>query len=133
MTINEFFSNQAPERQDLLTKIHEIILKEDKSVEANVGMMMGKVMILYNSLGSFKYGLSSVKKHISLHAMPIYYKPELHAKFKSLLSNANFQKGCVNFQDENEMPLPILTMLLLDCSKVDVLAFREEYLKSKSK
>lgn len=37
MTIEEFISNQILERQELLSKIHKIILEEDKSVEANIG------------------------------------------------------------------------------------------------
>lgn len=133
MTIEEFISNQILERQELLSKIHKIILEEDKSVEANIGMMMGREMILYNSPDSFKYGLSSVKKHISLHAMPIYCSTEIHSKYKNILQNANFQKGCVNFLDENELPLSILTSLMAECSKVDLQAIREEYLKSKKK
>ena len=133
MTIAEFISNQSPERQDLLSKIHSIIIQEDKSVEPKIGTMMGKEMILYNTPGMFKYGLSSVKNYISLHAMPIYASTAIHIKYKSLLYKAIFQKGCINFRDENEMPLEILRMLLADCSKVDLLAIREEYYKSRKK
>ena len=133
MTITEFINTQTPERHDLLNKIHEIILQEDTSVAAKVGMMMGKEMILYNSPGSFKYALSSVKKHISIHAMPLYCSTEIHSKYKNLLPKANFQKGCVNFKDETELPLSILTSLMAECSKVDLQAIREEYLKSKKK
>lgn len=133
MTIDEFISNQSVERQDLLSKIHTIITEEDKSVEPKIGTMMGKEMILYNTTGIFKYGLSSVKNYISLHAMPIYASPTLHSKYKNLLSRANFQKGCVNFRDETEMPIEILRMLIADCSKVDLIAIREEYLKSRKK
>lgn len=133
MTILEFISNQSPERQDFLSKIHAIIIQEDKSVEPKIGTMMGKEMILYNAQGIFKYGLSSVKNYISLHAMPIYASTALHAKYKNLLHKANFQKGCINFRDEKEMPLEILSMLIADCSKVDLLAIREEYIKSRKK
>lgn len=133
MTITEFINTQTPERHDVLNKIHEIILQEDTSVAAKVGMMMGKEMILYNSPGSFKYALSSVKKHISIHAMPLYCSTEIHSKYKNLLPKANFQKGCVNFNDETELPLSILTSLMAECSKVDLQAIREEYLKSKKK
>lgn len=133
MTVTEFINNQIPERQDLLSKIHEIILQEDKNVEAKVGMMMGKEMILYHCPASFKYGLASVKKHISLHAMPIYCSTEIHLKYKNLLPKATFQKGCVNFINENEFPLSILTSLMSECSKVNLQAIREEYLKSKKK
>ena len=133
MTIVEFISNQSLERQDILSKIHSIIIQEDKSVEPKIGTMMGKEMILYNTPGIFKYGLSSVKNYISLHAMPIYASNTIHAKYKSLLHKANFQKGCINFRDEKEMPLEILRMLIADCSKIDLLAIREEYLKSRKK
>jgi hypothetical protein len=133
MTIAEFISNQSVERQDLLSNIHTIILQEDKSVEPKTGMMMGKEMILYNTPGIFKYGLSSVKNHISLHAMPIYASATLHSKYKSLLPKTTFQKGCINFRDEKEMPLDILRMLIADCSKVDLAAIRDEYLKSRKK
>lgn len=133
MTITEFINTQIPERHDLLSTIHTIILQEDKSVAAKVGMMMGKEMILYNSPGSFKYALSSVKKHISIHAMPLYCSTEIHSKYKNLLPKANFQKGCVNFNNETELPLSILTSLIAECSKVDLQAIREQYLKSKKK
>lgn len=65
--------------------------------------------------------------------MPIYCSTEIHSKYKNILTKANFQKGCVNFLDENELPLSILTSLLAECSKVDLQAIREEYLKSKKK
>ena len=133
MTIAEFISNQSQERQNFLAKIHAIISEEDKSVDAKIGTMMRTEMILYNAPGTFKYGLSSTKKYISLHAMPIYISPTIHSKYKSLLDKANFQKGCVNFHDETEMPLEILRMLMADCSKIDVLAMREEQLKSRKK
>ena len=108
-------------------------MQEDKSVKPEIGTMMGKEMILYHAPGTFKYGLSSVKKHISLHAMPLYASSELHSRYKTLLPQANFQKGCINFRDEKEMPLEIVTSLIADCSKVDLLAIREEQLKSRKK
>lgn len=92
MTVTEFISTQIPERQDLISKIHEIILQEDKSVEAKVGMMMGKEMILYHCPASFKYGLASVKKHISLHAMPIYCSTEINQNIKIFCQKRHFKK-----------------------------------------
>jgi hypothetical protein len=133
MTIIEYITKQSPERKEILSNIHAIIIQEDKSVEPKIGTMMGKEMILYNAPGTFKYGLSSVKNYISLHAMPIYASPAIHAKYKSLLPKANFQKGCINFRDEKEMPLEILRLLIADCSKIDLSAIREEYLKSRKK
>lgn len=124
---------QEMERQNILSIIHFAILDADKTVTAQVGKMMGKEMILYNAPGTFKYGLSSVKNHMSLHLMPIYCVPTLHSKYKALLPIASFQKGCINFMTEKEIPLEILKSLLEDCSKIDLFKIREEYLNSKKK
>jgi hypothetical protein len=130
MTITEFISNQIPERQELLTKIHEIIIEDDITVKAEIEPMMGKEMIIYKC-NTFKYGLASVKNYMSLHVLPMYGSETLYSKYKALLPNANFQKGCINFKNEEEMPLKIVRQLIRDCSKIDLLKIREEYIKSK--
>ena len=80
-----------------------------------------------------KYGLSSVKAYISLHLLPIYGSPALHAKYKTLLPKASFQKGCINFQSAEEMPPGILKKLITECSQIDLVKIREEYLAAKKK
>jgi hypothetical protein len=132
MTIQEFISKQPAERQQLLNKLHKIIMENDKSVKATIQSMMGKEMIIYNAPGTFKYGLSSAKNYMSLHALPIYSSSTLHAKYKSILKEANFQKGCINFTGEEEMPPEIVKDLITDCSKIDLLAIRESYSKNKA-
>ena len=94
---------------------------------------MGKDMIVYNASGIFKYGLSSEKNYISLHVMPIYGSKSLYARFKNLLGSANFQKGCINFINETQMPVNIVEQLILECSKIDLLKIKEQYLSSKKK
>jgi len=132
MSISDFIAKQLPERQELLTQIHEAIIKEDKTVKADIEPMMGKEMIVYKASGFFKYGLSGMKNYMSLHVMPIYASTALYSKYKDLLSKANFQKGCINFKSKEEIPLKIVKQLISDCSKIDLLAIKEEYLKSKS-
>jgi hypothetical protein len=129
MTPKEFISNQPPERQQLLTGIHETIIASDKTVKPVVEPMMGKEMIIYNAPGIFKYGLSSVKKYMSLHVLPIYGSPTLYSKYKALLPAANFQKGCINFNNEKDLPLKIVKQLIRDCSTIDLLKIREEQLR----
>ena len=131
MTIAAFISAQLPERQKLLTAIHEIIVKNDHSVKAEVAPMMGKEMILYNAPGTFKYGLASTNKYMSLHALPIYVLPVLHARYAALLPKASLQKGCINFKDESGVPLDILKEFIKDCSAVDLVKIREDQMKSK--
>jgi hypothetical protein len=131
MTAMEFISHQLLERQALLKSIHEVILHEDKSVVDTVAPMMGKEMIIYNDRGSFKYGLASAKNYLSLHVLPIYGSEKLHTKYKTLLGKANFQKGCINFKNATEMPLDVVKELIADCSKIDLVAIREAYLKAR--
>ncbi|MEP6676158.1 MAG: DUF1801 domain-containing protein [Ferruginibacter sp.] len=133
MSISDFIAGQAAERQSLLKKIHEIIIQEDKTVSASIEPMMRNEMIVYKANAVFKYGLSGVKNYMSLHLMPIYSSPVLYEKYKGLLNKANFQKGCINFKNEEEMPLKIVKQLMQDCSAIDLRAMREAYLQSKSK
>lgn len=132
LSIPEFIAEQNPERQKLLKQIHDIIVKADKSVTAEIEPMMGKEMIVYKA-GTFKYGLASAKEYMSLHLLPIYVSPDLHASYKALLKDASFQKGCINFKTGEEMPLKIVKALMADCAKIDLKAIRENQLKSRSK
>jgi hypothetical protein len=131
MEIEVYINKQPADRQKILSNIHKAIIENDKSVIAKVELMMGKEMIIYKGKGVMKYGLASVKKYMSLHLMPIYGSITLHSKYKTLLPLANFQKGCINFNNENEMPIEIVRELIIDCSSFDLAKMREEYLKSK--
>ena len=131
MPISKFISKQPPERQKILREIHEIIVQADKTVKPEIELMMGKEMIVYKASGIFKYGLSSVKNYMSLHAMPIYGSPVLYSRYKNILKKAKFQKGCINFINEEDMPLDIVNQLITDSSKIDLLKIKEDYIKSR--
>jgi hypothetical protein len=131
MEVKDYILKQPTARQNVLAKIHAIILEADKTVKAEVEPMMGKEMIVYKGRGSMKYALASVKNYMSLHVLPIYGSNTLHSKYEALLPNASFQKGCINFVNEDDMPLDIIKQLMIDCSSIDLLKIREEYLKSK--
>ena len=133
MTIEDHIKQQPPERQVIMRSIHQIILKNDPNVEATIGSMMGKEMIIYNQRGFFKYALASVKDHLSLHVMTIYSVSPLHAKYQQLLPDARFQKGCINFKTAAEMPLEVIEQLFAESSAIDLLAIREAHLASKKK
>ena len=133
MEIKDYISKQPLARQNILTRIHQTILEADKSVKAEVETMMGKEMIVYKGKGLMKYGLSSVKNYMSLHVMPIYGSNTLYSKYKTLLNKANFQKGCINFDHEDKMPLDIVKQLIVDCSTIDLIKIKEDYLKQKNK
>jgi hypothetical protein len=122
MTIPEYILKQDAGRQDILFSINSIILERDKTVTADVGNMMGKEMILYKQNGYFKYGLASVKHHMSMHIMPIYGVSSLHKKYQELLTQAEFQKGCINFKKDTDVPADVINQLFADCAKINIAA-----------
>ncbi|MFT3933116.1 MAG: DUF1801 domain-containing protein [Chitinophagaceae bacterium] len=126
-----YIAEQPAERQQLLTAIHDIIIKNDKTIIPVVEEMMSKEMILYKASGMMKYGLAGVKKYMSLHVLPMYMSPAIYDKYKALLPKAAFQKGCINFSSAEEMPLPVIKQLIGDCSKIDLLKIRNEQLAAR--
>jgi hypothetical protein len=132
MTIREYISNAPVERQELLTALHEAIITNDLSVKPVIKPMMGKDMILYEDHGYMKYGLADTKKYMSLHCLPIYMNAGLHAKYSVLLPAAQFQKGCINFTNAEEMPLIPVTALITDCALINIAEMLENR-KKKSK
>jgi hypothetical protein len=133
LDIKDYILKQPLVRQNILTRIHLAIVEKDKSVTSQVETMMGKEMIVYKGNGLMKYGLSSVKNYMSLHVMPIYGSTKLHSKYKALLNKANFQKGCINFDNEDQMPMDIVRQLIVDCSPLDLAKIKEDYLKQNNK
>lgn len=125
MSILDFVQKLEPTRQQAIIEMHQVITSADSTIEPSIGPMMGKEMILYKAAGVFKYGLASVKNYMSLHVMPMYANPKLHAKYAKLLSKAQFQKGCINFKEAGDMPLDIVKQLIEDCSAIDLRAIME--------
>jgi hypothetical protein len=130
MTIQEYISNAPVERQGLLTMLHEAIITNDPSIKPVLKAMMGKDMILYQDHGYMKYGLANTKNHMSLHCLPIYMNPSLHAKYSALLPTAQFQKGCINFTSSEKMPLVPVVALIVDCALVNIVAMLENRKKN---
>jgi hypothetical protein len=120
MTADEFISKEESTRKEILSAIHNIIIGEDMKVIPEVSGMMGKEMLVYKCKGMMKYALASGKSHMSLHVLPMYGSIEIHAKYKKLFAKAKFQKGCINFNSADEMPLEIVSQLMKDCAKVDL-------------
>ena len=120
MEISEFISSIPPERRESFTTIHNAILANDPTVIPVVKPMMGKEMILYEERCYMKYGLASTKSNLSLHCMPMYMNKAIHAKYEVLAPFAKFQKGCINFTGETELPFPVLVSLIAECSSVNI-------------
>jgi hypothetical protein len=122
---------QPVDRRDSLLLLHKIIVDNDSTVAAEIGLMMGKEMVIYKANGMMKYALASVKNYMSLHVLPMYMNNSLFEKYKVLLPKAKFQKGCINFDTVDAVPLNIVGDLIVDCSPIDLVAIREKYLADK--
>jgi len=131
--IEQYINGQPSEWRMLLTRLHEVIIGEDKKVTAGVEPMMGKQMIMYKCKGMMKYALSGTKNYMTLHVLPMYGSATLFTKYRGLLDKANFQKGCINFNNEDEMPPDIVRQLIADCAPIDLEKIRKEYLDSKKR
>ncbi len=132
MTMSDFLLEQDSPRRGILSAIHRIITETDRQVKPEVGPMLGNEMIIYKQSGVFKYGLSSPKSHMSLHLMPMYGSPAIRSKYSKLLKRAKFQKGCINFKKEDEMPVGTVKDLIRDCAAVDYSSAIERYKKRQS-
>lgn len=120
MPPSEYILEQPADKQAFLTGIHDVITGNDNSVTARVENMMGKQMILYKEKGYMKYALAMAKGYISLHCLPIYMNPALHTKYAELLPAAKFQKGCINFNNAEQLPPDIFSALIIECSGIDI-------------
>ena len=125
MTIDEYIAMQTPERRELLSSIHKIILNTNKKMTTEVAKMMGVETIQYKTNNYFTFGLASNKNYMSLHLMPMYMCKPIHEKYSKLLTKAKFQKGCINFNNADEIPLNIAEQLLAECAKIDIPAMLE--------
>ena len=120
MEVRKFISSLPADRQALFTTLHETILANDPTIIPVVQPMMGIEMILYEERKYMKYGLASTKNYMSLHCLPMYMNPPFYQKFEKLLPNAKFQKGCINFNNETEMPVASLAEVIATCSAVSI-------------
>jgi hypothetical protein len=128
--IEKYIAMQPAARQGILKDIHAIITDNDATVTAVIDKMMGKEMIIYKEKSMMKYALASVKNYMSLHVLPMYMSKTIFSKYQNLLPQASFQKGCINFESAEAMPLDEVARLIKDCSTVDLSKIREKYQKT---
>ncbi|HEV3222722.1 MAG TPA: hypothetical protein VGZ90_07580 [Puia sp.] len=131
MKVSKYISSMPSDRQSLLTALHDTIMTNDPGVNPVIKPMMGKEMILYKERSYMKYGLANTKNYMSLHCLPIYMNPALHAKYVKLLPVARFQKGCINFTDMTAMPPSIVAALIADCSSISIADMLEKRKRNK--
>jgi glycine/serine hydroxymethyltransferase len=120
MTADEYINQQPEGRQAIMRALHAAIINHDRSVEPVIEQMMGKEMIVYKERCYMKYALSGVKNYMSVHCMPMYMNPPLHAQYSALMPGAKFQKGCFNFSSAEDMPINVARSLFTACSAISI-------------
>ncbi len=142
MTVKEYLNSLEPDRKAIMSKLRDFIMKHDKNIKETVEGMMGKKMLVYKVPdGIFKYGLSSVKTHMSFHSMVMYGSSErfggtgLREKYERLLPKAKFQKGCINFKNAEQMPLDIAEQFIKESATQEYppAIHKERMLKAEAK
>lgn len=131
MTIAEHIGTLPPDRQEVMRMLHQAVIDHDPSVVAAIKPMMRQEMILYEETCAMKYGLASAKAHMSFHCLPMYMKPEIHAKYQALMPKAAFQKGCINIKSLEELPLNAFSELIKECAAINIAEVLADRKKSK--
>ncbi len=104
----------ATEVRQSLDKYCECIRTIDSTVREKSGKIMSQEGVVFEQEGVFKYGLTQTKKHYSFHSMVMYSDPMVMAFTKQILAacNVRIQKGCVNFESINDLPLSLFEQIL---------------------
>ena len=66
--------------------------------------------------------LANQKTYLSLHLVPMYLMPALQERLAAAAPKLKMGKGCVNFNQVEELPLPALAEVMAATSLADYLA-----------
>lgn len=117
---------------NILDKLKKVILKHDKKVEAKEGKIMGATGTVFNQEDVLKYALAKTKTGYTFHSLIMYGNPDLFNDLKSKMTNAKFQKGCVNFKSEEDFPVKLFEEHMKKSAKCDF-SFIIDHYKKKQK
>ncbi len=96
--------------------LKKVILKNDPTVKASNGSLMGAKGILFHENKEFKYAIIPTSNGITIHSMPMYCNKSLHSKYKKKF-NAAFGKGCIRFKLHQKINIELLVLFIKDCAK----------------
>ncbi|TDS54580.1 DUF1801 domain-containing protein [Myroides indicus] len=107
MTAEQYIDSLSEKDQNIISCFRHIILKNDQSVSEKFGKLMKNPnTFCYYEQDVFKYGLTVSKNHFSFHSLVLYSNPELMEELTTELQKVKFQKGCINFKNLDNFPIP---------------------------
>lgn len=110
-SVEEYIDMLAPERREIITTLHDLIIKTDKTLKPHFA---------YNMLGygSFKYkdykkriidwpivALASQKNYISLYVCALENGEYIAEKYKDKLGKVNVGRSCIRFKKIEDLNL----------------------------
>lgn len=101
----------------LVDAFKRIIVDNDATVVVSSGLMMGEKGWMFHREKEFTYAVTGGKTRVSLHAMPMYCDPKIHSKFKKLITNGDFGKGCIRFKPDAEVDVKLIAQFIRECAK----------------
>ena len=108
-----FLSELSEEEKSIIEQMRAMILNMDPNVKEETGdMMRSKNSLVYKEQGVFKYGLAKTKNHFSFHSMVMYAHEDVKNFILKHSKTLKIQKGCVNFKDVTDFPLPLFKEFL---------------------
>jgi hypothetical protein len=107
MDPSDFLAGVDSSRREVLSTIHDMIIRTDGKVSRGMGNILGKQMIIYKGVRDFQIWPVELEILHVIHVMPMYGSRALHSRYAKQLNKAKFQKACINFRSGDELPLNI--------------------------
>lgn len=119
MTPKQYLDALPADRKILISKLRDIILKSDPLVREVVSVVMGKEALVFLQGDTYKYALTSLENHMSLHSMVMYGFPALRTNFQRMMPKVKFQKGCINFKSGSQLSIPLIEKFMKEMAAVE--------------
>lgn len=130
--MSTFLKEISEEENKVINQMRKIILEFDSNVNESTGeIMSSKNCFIYKEQGVFKYGIAKTKNHFSFHSMVMYANKELIDWITDNSKSLKIQKGCLNFKNANDFPLPLFKEFLIISSKSDFSKVIDRYKNKK--
>ncbi|MDX2142890.1 MAG: DUF1801 domain-containing protein [Rhodospirillaceae bacterium] len=115
---------KGPSGAQLAEQLARAVAANDASVARIDGLMMGERAVMFHRTvdgkSVFAYAVTAAKNRVTLHAMPMYCAPAIHAAFKKRIANGDFGKGCIRFKPGAEMDMNVIAELIRACAAVTI-------------
>jgi hypothetical protein len=109
---------RPPAGATLVEALRRIVRDNDAEATESRGLMMGEGGWMFHRDGEFAYAVTVGKTRVTLHVMPMYCSPSIHAAYSKRIRDGKFGKGCIRFKLDAAPELSSIAALIRDCAKL---------------